>query len=154
MSKLHKAYEREDLKEVKSLLSSENINTQNKDSETPLYIASKYGDLNTVKVLMSREECNFTITDRQDNTPLHIACLHGHHSVIEFLVADQRCWVNAMNGEGKTPLHMASEHGDLNADKNATSTFQMKEAIPHYTQPASMVTTPQFNYLLLIRDVN
>jgi len=30
----------------------------------------------------------------------------------------------------------------------------MKEAILHCTQPVSMVTTPQFNAWLLIRDVS
>ena len=91
MSELHKACERGDSIQVTFLLSSENINSQNRDGETPLYIASKYSDLNTVKVLTSRKECNFNITDGQGNTPLHIACLHGHHSIIEFLVTDQRC---------------------------------------------------------------
>ena len=35
-----------------------------------------------------------------------------------------------------------------------TSIFQTKEAIPHCTKPASMVNIPQFNSLLLIRDVS
>jgi len=73
MSELHKACQRGDSKQVTFLLSNENVNTQNGDGETPLYIASKYGDLNTVKILISRKECNFNIPDGQGNTPLHTA---------------------------------------------------------------------------------
>ena len=91
MSKLHEACERRDLKEVASLLSSKDINTQNRDGETPLYVASKYGDLSIVEVLTSRKECNFNIPDYQGNTPLHIVCTYGHHFIIGFLTADQRC---------------------------------------------------------------
>ena len=43
MSELHEACERGDSKQVTSLLNSENINALNRDGETPLHIASKYG---------------------------------------------------------------------------------------------------------------
>jgi len=62
MSELHKACERGDWK-VTSLLNNENINTQNREGETPLHIASKHGNLDTVKVLVSRNECDLNITD-------------------------------------------------------------------------------------------
>ena len=110
MSELHKACERGDLKEVTSLVSSKNINTQNRAGETPLYVATKYGDLNTVKVLMSRKECDFNIPDEQGNTPLHIACMNGPDSIVQFLTAYQRCQLNIQNRGRETPIHLASEY--------------------------------------------
>ena len=74
MSELHKACEKGDLKQVTSLLSSKNINTQNREGKTPLYVASKYAHLDTVKVLVCRKECDLNISDLQGNTPLHTAC--------------------------------------------------------------------------------
>ena len=130
MSELHKACVRGDLKEVTSLLSIENINTQNRAGETPLYVASKYGDLNTVKVLTSWMECNLNIPDEYGDTPLHRVCMYGNHSIIEFLVADQRCQLNIQNREGKTPIHLASEYGHLDAVKVLLSREECDFDIP------------------------
>ena len=107
MSELHIACERGDSKQITFLLSSENINSQNRDGETPLHIASKYDRLNAVKVLTSRKECNFNITNGQGYTPLHTACKQGHLSIVQFLVADQRCQLNTKNSEMNTLLHIA-----------------------------------------------
>jgi len=130
MSELHKACERGDWEEVTCLLNNENINTQNREGETPLHIASKYDDLDTIKVLISREECNLNIADAEGNTPLHTACKQGQHSTVQFLVADQRCQLNAKNGEGETPLHIASEHGDLDTVKVLASRNECDLNIP------------------------
>ena len=117
MGELHKACIRGDLKEVTSLLSSENINIQNSDGKTPLYVASEYGDLNTAKVLTSWKECDLNTPDRQGNTPLHIACMYGPDSIVQLLVADQRCQLNTMNRRRETPLLLASENGRLHTVK-------------------------------------
>ena len=117
MSGLHKACEQGDLKKVTSLVSSKNINTQNRAGETPLYVATKFGDLNTVKVLTSTKECDFNIPDEQGNTPLHLACMYGPDSIVQFLTADQRCQSNIQNRGRETPIHLASEYGRLHAVK-------------------------------------
>lgn len=79
------------------------LKTQNKGGESPLHRASQQGDLDTVKVLITREEWNVNIVDEKHNTPLHSACTYGHHSVVEFLIANQRC---QLNSEMNTPLHL------------------------------------------------
>jgi len=90
MSELHKACERQDWKEVTSLLNNENINTQNREGETPLHIASRHGNLDTVKVLVSRKECELNILDERGNTPLHLACYKKALSIVKLLL-EQRC---------------------------------------------------------------
>ena len=83
------------------------LNTQNRVGETPVYIATKYGKLNTVKVLMSRKKCHFNIPDEQGNTPMHIACNYDHDDMVQLFVADKRCQLNTKNCEMNTPLHIA-----------------------------------------------
>jgi len=130
MSELHKACARGDWKEVTSLLNNENINTQNRKGETPLQISSKYNDLDTIKVLISREECNLNTADAEGNTPLHTACKHGHCSTVEFLVADERCQLNTQNRGGETPVYIATKHGNLNTVKVLTSRKECNFSIP------------------------
>ena len=93
------------------------LNTQNRVGETPLYLASKHGHLDTVKVLLSRKECDFNITDGQGNTPLHAASKYGRHSVVEFLIVELglKNQLNTHNREGESPLHLAiaSKYGCL-----------------------------------------
>ena len=100
MSELHKVCERRDWKKVTSLLNNENINTQNREGETPLHIASKDGDLDTVKVLASRKECDLNIPDEQGNTPLHLACYIKALSIAKLLL-EQRCNTNNPNQKEK-----------------------------------------------------
>ena len=97
------------------------LNTQNKEGETPLYITCRYGHLNTFKVLTSRKGCNINVPDEHGYTPLHIACLYRHDSIVHFLAADCRCQLNTHDQDGGTPLHVASEHGDLETVKVFTS---------------------------------
>ena len=130
MSQLRMACERGDSEEVAYPLAISGENFQNREGETPLHIASKHGNLDTIKVLLSRAECNLHTVDRKDNTPLHYACKNGHHSTVEFLVADQRCQLNTQNGEGETPLYLASKYGPVDTVKVLVSRKECDLNIP------------------------
>ena len=69
--------------------------------------ASEQGNLDVVKILVGRRECDLNVSDERGNTPLHTACKHGHYSTVEFLVADQRCHLNSKTSDFNTPLHLA-----------------------------------------------
>ena len=62
------------------------LNSENENGETPLHIASKKGNLEIVKTIMSLSSVN---VDRQTNllmTPLHFAAKEGHFDIVQFLV--------------------------------------------------------------------
>ena len=134
--KLHEVCERGSSYQVAFWISAKNVNSQNSKGETPLHIASKYGNLKAIKVLVSCAESNLHIVDEKGNTPLHTACMHGHYSIVELLVADQRCRLNPQNAEGETSFHLACRYGHLSTvkvlltRKNVTSMFQMSKVIP------------------------
>ena len=112
-------------------------------------------DLDPVKVLMSREECNLSITDQKVNTPLHSACKYGYHFTIEFLTAawSEMSVKTSRTGRVKLIFILPLNIGHLEI---VSSTFQMNKAIPHCTQHPNMATILYLNSLLLnqIWDAN
>jgi len=105
---LHIACQWKDVELVKYLVNDRcNLNIKNTSEYTPLHTASECGNLDIVKVLVSRKECNLNVPDKSGDTPLHTACKHGHHFIVELLVADERCQINTQNSEMNTPLHIA-----------------------------------------------
>ncbi|VDP33645.1 unnamed protein product [Schistosoma curassoni] len=65
---------------------SYNINTVNQFDETALYVASYYGDLEIVDVLLSRN-ADPNLPTVEGNTPLHSAAFRGHTDVMKQLLA-------------------------------------------------------------------
>ncbi|CAH8500351.1 unnamed protein product [Schistosoma curassoni] len=63
-----------------------NINTVNQFDETALYVASYYGDLEIVDVLLSRN-ADPNLPTVEGNTPLHSAAFRGHTDVMKQLLA-------------------------------------------------------------------
>jgi len=77
--------------------------------QTPLYVASENGHVDTVEWLLE-SGANVDQADEQQCTPLYIACLHGHDAVISKLIecgAD----VNKPDQDGWTPLHTTCCNG-------------------------------------------
>ena len=131
---------------------------------TPLHIACHMKALKIIRLLLERK-CSTNFPNKKaesaEEIPLNedgnclllIACQWGDVDIIKYLITDQRCNPYITNTSKLTPLHTASKHGHLDVVKVLVSRKNVTEEL-HCTQPASMVTTLQFNSLFLIRDVS
>ncbi|KAL1492870.1 hypothetical protein ABEB36_011047 [Hypothenemus hampei] len=88
-----------------------NVNVRDKDGKTVLFRATKFGNLEMVKFLVSKG-ANVNAINKDGNTVLHIAAKSGHLEMVKFLVT-KSANVNAINMDGNTVLHMPTEFGNL-----------------------------------------
>ena len=91
---------------------SDVIDVENDDQQTPLHVAAKSNSVACVKYLIVAK-ANARARDKDFKTPLHLAAEQGHLKCVEELaeVSD----VNAQDYNLNTPLHLAA--------KNNVSTF-------------------------------
>ena len=95
---------------VRYLINDErcNPNAQSSTSEnTPLHIASQYGQDDIIVQLLSCEECDPNMQNKEGDTPLHIAVRENRTPTISQFLTSKRCNPNVQNKEGDTPLHIA-----------------------------------------------
>ena len=84
-------------------------NQINNYGETPLHLASMWGDLEILNLFLDEENVN--VKDNQKQTPLHKAAVEAHPKVIERLV-EMGADLNAMDDFRSTPLSYASDWAD------------------------------------------
>ena len=107
---LHIACQWGDVGIVKYLINDEKCNPhfQSSTSEnTPLHIAAKYGQDDTIVQLLSYKESDPNAQNKEGHTPLHVAVRQRKSAAISQLLAHQQCNPNVQNKEGDTPLHIA-----------------------------------------------
>jgi hypothetical protein len=81
------------------------------NSQSPLLEAARFGDVEQVKLLLSKG-ADVNAKDRRGLTPLHLACFsHRGRAVAELLIA-QGANINA-KPDGRTPLHVAAWSGNV-----------------------------------------
>ncbi|CAG0893090.1 unnamed protein product [Cyprideis torosa] len=104
------------------------VNAQFPIPETPLHIASRFGNIETALLLLVKG-ANVNASRKNGYTPLHLSVVKGHYDV-SLLLIEQGADVNATTEAGLTPLYLSSEkgHSDISlllieqgADVNATS---------------------------------
>ena len=94
---------------VKELIENKvNINDTNEDEETPLMVASQYGNFEISKLLIING-ADVNLTDKYKQTPLHWASLKGHLHICELLISSGAD-VNYVDEYERTPLHLAAEN--------------------------------------------
>jgi hypothetical protein len=82
---------------------------------TPLWLASKYGYLDVVKLLIKKGVCVNQPTN-DGRSPLCVASQYGHLDVVKYLI-ENGADIDQPNIHGATPLSGASEYGHLDVAK-------------------------------------
>ena len=104
------------------------LNVQTSISEnTPLHIATKYGQDDIIVKLLLNKECNSSVQNKEGDTALHIAVRGNTKTVISQLLANVCCDVNIPNNDHLTPLLTAIEYNNYIA---ATALLQHKNCDP------------------------
>ena len=80
-----------------------NSSTSDETDETPLIVASRDGNLQTVCELMENERLDVNLSDRGGRTPLYFVCTKNHFQVVEKLVNHPNIDVNRRPGHGMYP---------------------------------------------------
>jgi len=81
----------------------------NQNQETPLFLASHHGQLETVQLLLNSGS-DISHRDREGSTPLHRAA-QCDHSYIVMLLLQRGADVNIRDSNHKTPLDLARSNG-------------------------------------------
>ena len=111
-AQLINAVNKRELVEVQELIAAgANVNKANKDSITPLLIASANGHTEVVKALLDTPTIDVNKTHRNGATPLLMASTNGHKEVVKALLEKPDIDINKANKDGFTPLLMASTNG-------------------------------------------
>ena len=91
-----------------------NVNATNKKGHTALMMASEFGHLDDIHVLL-KAGAQPNITDVYGNTCLHFPVIQGRHIEVLEAIIDHGVDVNASNKKGQTALMIATEKGNIDA---------------------------------------
>ena len=90
-SQLYDAVKNGRVSEVSALLRDHpgvNVNWTNTLQWTPLHVASSYGSVEGVKLLLAHPDINVNLKEVFGQTPLSLCCWNNHVSVIRLLLKD------------------------------------------------------------------
>ncbi|XP_046573761.1 transient receptor potential cation channel subfamily A member 1 homolog isoform X1 [Haliotis rubra] len=114
---LHIAAQKKNLHIVKILLKNKaSIYSKNELEESPLHMAAKYGNVNTIREIVRNGQNSVFAEDEKSNTPLHLAALYGHAMSAAALI-ELGADVSQKNCVLWTPLDMAAAQGWNNTCK-------------------------------------
>ena len=87
-----------------------NVNLENRQKETPLFLAVNKNDINVVKELVCKG-ADIKKRNKGDMSPLMICCKNNFQSIAEFLIK-KGADVNEKNILGDTPVKLAQSNGN------------------------------------------
>lgn len=87
----------------------------NEEGNSPLHIASSYGDVNKVKLLLE-QGFDVDIPNDRDETPLYLACKNEHTQIVKLLL-EHGANPNAKKYCGKTPIFAACKDNYVDVAK-------------------------------------
>jgi hypothetical protein len=117
-----------------------NVNTKDKDSETPLHNAAVKGRTGVARVLLDAG-ADVNARDEDGLTPLHTAAVWGHVELARMLIA-AGADVNARDRTNETPLHLVASRRVPPLSVYADMTRLLLEAGARPNARASDGTTP------------
>jgi len=88
------------------------INAQDAHGKTAMHEACRWGHLEVVKYLVSKN-ADPKLTTKEGTTVLHLAALNGHDLLVEYLVKELKLNINAQDKFGDSPLMTASGSGKI-----------------------------------------
>jgi len=99
------------VEDLQRTISDATVNAYAYDGWTPLHLASFFGRLDAVRVLLeSGADVHAVSTNSLKNTPLHAAAA-GRHADIALCLLDRGANGAALDSGGYSPLEIASENG-------------------------------------------
>ncbi len=114
---LNKAFEQKTYqKEIFNILLANpniDVNLQNKNKDTALYLAAKNGSQEIATLLLAKENINVNLQDIDGNTALHLGLQENKLDVVKFLLAKENINVNLQDIDGNTALHFAIQKNNL-----------------------------------------
>lgn len=93
------------------------VNTRDRNRETPLHLASGHGKLDMVRLLLTSGSS--VDSQDEDSTPLHRAAQSGHLDIV-ILLLRSGAGVNVHNSNDKTAKDLALDHGRLDVARCLT----------------------------------
>ena len=102
------------LEKCKERLSSSwsKVNAQDVQGRTAIHEASRWGHLEVVKFLVSKDG-NPKIVDQNGSLALHLAATGGHDDVVSYFINELKIDINSIDKSKNTPLHLAAGAGKV-----------------------------------------
>ncbi len=108
---------RDDVEGIKLLIENgADINSHNKQGDTPLHLAVMNRKINTTKLLIENG-ADINSHNEQDNTPFHLAVMNASKIDIMELLIKKGADIDSHNKQGDTPLHLAAMNRKINTMK-------------------------------------
>ena len=97
------------------LAQHESCNKINMTGYTPLHLACKGENIESVKVLVESPTCNLNVQNSDEDTALHIAIRSTQHNAekVQCILMSGKCDPNIANDAKNTPLHVAVQKKDF-----------------------------------------
>ncbi|XP_052081860.1 ankyrin-2-like [Mytilus californianus] len=87
------------------------INLQNEELKTPLFIACEHGKMNLVKLLLKKTKTP-DIPNISGQTPLFISCYKGYSEIVQMLVQEGSS-TSLKDKQGRSPFHVACQYNHV-----------------------------------------
>jgi ankyrin repeat protein len=119
LSPLHAAASYDDWADVvdKLLLLKYDVNARDRDGNTPLLLAAKFGRIQAVERLLKEATVNVNYLNDAGETPLVAACDANHTNVVSQLLNAGAVTTTQRHDDGWTALHLAAACNNINMIK-------------------------------------
>lgn len=101
----------------------DNIFLLNKNDETPLHLAGKFGNIEIFKIILAKfydgtldgKDQYLSSRDKNGRTCFHLTCIAGYHNIVYYLTKDLKLQflTELVDNADNTALHFASMNGHL-----------------------------------------